>query len=178
MYTKYAHAHCAGSPTPVWCASNRMQQESDSSSRDSRLDFLSPEFSAEQALVCSPSKIQLPCPEVQPCDNLEHYASVVRGITRQPPPPPPPATCSQQQPQQQQKRAAVALSSQQKIIRTVKSVISTMESKSIDPLSHETHLVCWFRSNVRPSLSGTKMSTGESEGEGSGEALCRGQRRM
>lgn len=51
---------------------------------DGVLDFLSPAFSAEQALLSSPSKIQLPCPEVQPCDNLEQYSSVVRGLSRKP----------------------------------------------------------------------------------------------
>ena len=49
------------------------------------LDFLSPAFSAEQALLSSPSRIHLPCPEVQPCDNLDHYSSVVRGLTRRRP---------------------------------------------------------------------------------------------
>ena len=51
---------------------------------DPALDFLSPEFSAEKALASSPSRICLPCPEVQPCDNLGHYSSVVRGLSRRP----------------------------------------------------------------------------------------------
>ena len=111
------------------CALNRMQHDN---SPDPSLDFLSSQFSAEKALVTSPSEIQLPCPEVQPCDNLQQYASVVRGTWRKPPPLQS-AACSrgqlQEQPREQRMRAAVPLSSRQRLFRTVKSVISTMESK-------------------------------------------------
>ena len=115
-------------PPQSRCALNRMQQDN---SPDPSLDFLSSQFSAEKALVTSPSKIQLPYPEVQPCDNLEQYASVVRGTSRKPPSQS--AACSrgqlQEQPRKQGARAAVPLSSRQRLVRTVKSVISTMESK-------------------------------------------------
>ncbi|CAI8026130.1 Small nuclear ribonucleoprotein Sm D-like protein [Geodia barretti] len=110
-----------------------MQQDN---SPDPSLDFLSSQFSAEKALVTSPSKIQLPYPEVQPCDNLEQYASVVRGTSRKPPSQS--AACSrgqlQEQPRKQGARAAVPLSSRQRLVRTVKSVISTMESPTSGPL--------------------------------------------
>ena len=49
---------------------------------DSALDFLSPQFCPEQALASSPSRIRLPWPEVQPCDNLDVYSSVIRGLSR------------------------------------------------------------------------------------------------
>ena len=51
---------------------------------DGALDFLSSEFSPKKALLFSPSKLQLPCPRVEPCDNLDSYLSVVKGTTRPP----------------------------------------------------------------------------------------------
>ena len=58
-------------------------------SEDRALDFLSPEFCPEQALASSPSKLRLPCPHVQPCDNLDTYASIMRGTVRPPATPAP-----------------------------------------------------------------------------------------
>lgn len=54
------------------------------SAPDPALDFLSSTFRPEQALVCSPSRLHLPCPDVQPCDNLDTYSSVIRGLSRKP----------------------------------------------------------------------------------------------
>ena len=68
----------AASPAPCMAG----EEAGSSSKPPAELDFLSPSFSAEQALVCSPSRLQLPCPEVQPCDNLEHYSSIVHGSSR------------------------------------------------------------------------------------------------
>ena len=111
-------------PPRHWCALIRMQRES--SPADSSLDFLSPQFSAEKALDSSPSRIQLPCPEVPPCDNLEQYASVVRGISRRPQHAEA-AARSQREPEERQMRAPAG--SRERLVRTVKSVISTIESK-------------------------------------------------
>lgn len=58
-------------------------------SEDKALDFLSPEFCPEQALASSPSKLRLPCPHVQPCDNLDTYMSIMRGTVRPPAAPAP-----------------------------------------------------------------------------------------
>lgn len=49
------------------------------------LDFLSASFDAVKALQCSPSKVTLPHPSVPPCDNLDAYSSVVRGIRQEAP---------------------------------------------------------------------------------------------
>lgn len=51
---------------------------------DPALNFLSTSFDPVKALKCSPSKVCLPHPTVQPLDNLHLYASVVEG-TRQTP---------------------------------------------------------------------------------------------
>ena len=42
---------------------------------DPALDFLSVSFDPLKALQCSPDKVQLPHPSVQPCDNLQAYTS-------------------------------------------------------------------------------------------------------
>ena len=94
-----------------------------SPTRPAELDFLSPEFSAEQALVCSPSRIQLPCPEVQPCDNLDHYSSVVRGLSRKLAPPPPSSSCPARP--EVEKAKCVSLPVQ----KNVKTVLTFMESE-------------------------------------------------
>ena len=98
---------------------------------DERLDFLSPDFSAEEALQSNPSRIQLPCPEVAPCDNLDQYASLARGVSRTT------DTITQQQreragdreepPQQEGARGACQV--QRRMVRVVKSVILTMDGE-------------------------------------------------
>ncbi len=51
-----------------------MQSEEEELKKDDlSLDFLSPQFDPLKALTASPSEIQLPCPEVPPCDNLVMY---------------------------------------------------------------------------------------------------------
>lgn len=42
---------------------------------DPTLDFLSLSFDPVKALQSSPSKVLLPHPSVQPCDNLQAYTS-------------------------------------------------------------------------------------------------------
>ncbi len=49
------------------------EEEKQKGEDDSSLDFLSPQFDPLKALTSNPSKIQLPCPEVPPCDNLVMY---------------------------------------------------------------------------------------------------------
>ncbi len=49
---------------------------------DPSLDFLSPQFDPLRALQTSPSKLRLPYPAAQPCDNLQIYQSVVKGTRR------------------------------------------------------------------------------------------------
>lgn len=46
------------------------------------LDFLSTEFDAERALHSDISKLDLPYPNVKPCDNLQAYESLVNGTKR------------------------------------------------------------------------------------------------
>ena len=105
---------------------------------DERLDFLSPDFSAEEALQSNPARIQLPCPEVAPCDNLDQYASLARGVSRTSNKPPPATdTITHQQreragdreepPQQEGARGACQV--QRRMVRVVKSVILTMDSE-------------------------------------------------
>ncbi len=48
------------------------------------LDFLSPQFDPLRALATSPSKIQLPCPDVRPCDNLRMYEQGVCTVSDNP----------------------------------------------------------------------------------------------
>ncbi len=43
--------------------------------RDPSLDFTSSSFDALKALHTDPSRLQLPYPTVQPCDNLDAYES-------------------------------------------------------------------------------------------------------
>lgn len=86
---------------------------------DPALDFLSPKFCPEQALVCSPSRIHLPCPEVQPCDNLDIYSSVVRGLSRKPT-----SSDPAQLKEQREERLPVSVRK-----RSVKSVLLLMESE-------------------------------------------------
>lgn len=50
---------------------------------DVALDFLSPRFDPVRALHADPSAVRLPCPDIQPCDNLDAYDSVMRGVRRQ-----------------------------------------------------------------------------------------------
>lgn len=52
---------------------------------DVALDFLSPQFDPARALHADPSAVWLPCPDIQPCDNLDAYDSVMRGVRRQAP---------------------------------------------------------------------------------------------
>ena len=58
-------------------------------SEDEELDFLSPKFDPLKVLTTSPSKLELPCPDVQPCDNLQMYNAGINAcpvcqlITRQ-----------------------------------------------------------------------------------------------
>ncbi|XP_011403001.2 PREDICTED: U7 snRNA-associated Sm-like protein LSm11 [Amphimedon queenslandica] len=47
---------------------------------DPELDFLSSDFNASKALLSS--SLSVPCPEVQPCDNLDQYLSVVKGTRK------------------------------------------------------------------------------------------------
>lgn len=82
---------------------------------DPALDFLSSNFCPEQALVCSPSRIHLPCPEVQPCDNLDVYSSVVRGLSRK---------LTSSDPAQLKKEENLSVRK-----RSVKSVLLLMESE-------------------------------------------------
>lgn len=42
---------------------------------DPELDFLSVSFDPSKVLQTSPSKVVLPHPSVQPCDNLQAYTS-------------------------------------------------------------------------------------------------------
>ena len=49
---------------------------------DASLDFLSPDFDPQRVLAVSPSKVQLPCPSVQPCDNLDTYDSIMLGTRK------------------------------------------------------------------------------------------------
>lgn len=53
----------------------KKHMEDESAAGDPSLDFLSPQFDPLKALSTNPSKILLPCPQVQPCDNLEVYKS-------------------------------------------------------------------------------------------------------
>ena len=52
-----------------------------SNDEDPALDFLSVSFDPLKALQISPSKVGLPHPTVQPCDNLEAYTSGMYGHT-------------------------------------------------------------------------------------------------
>ena len=54
-------------------------------SDDVTLDFLSPQFDPARALHADPTALRLPCPDIQPCDNLDAYDSVMRGVRRQAP---------------------------------------------------------------------------------------------
>ena len=49
-------------------------------SEEETLDFLSPKFDPLKVLTTNPSKVQLPYPDVQPCDNLQMYAAGTRYI--------------------------------------------------------------------------------------------------
>lgn len=49
------------------------------------LDFLSPQFDLVRALHADPADVHLPCPYIQPYDNLDAYDSVMRGVRRQAP---------------------------------------------------------------------------------------------
>lgn len=49
------------------------------------LDFLSPQFDPVRALHADPADVHLPCPDIQPYDNLDAYDSVMRGVRRQAP---------------------------------------------------------------------------------------------
>lgn len=88
---------------------------------DPALDFLSPAFCPQQALEFSPSRIRLPCPEVQPCDNLDHYSSVVRGLSRKLAAPALSGTAQLEE----ERRVAVPVTGR----KWAKSVISVMESE-------------------------------------------------
>ena len=45
---------------------------------DPSLDFASSSFDALKVLHTDPSNLHLPCPSVQPCDNLDAYESSKR----------------------------------------------------------------------------------------------------
>ena len=93
---------------------------------DGALDFLSPEFSPQKALLFSPSKLQLPCPRVEPCDNLDSYLSVVKGTTRPPAGPEPDGAAGQTEAEPGKKEGRVEPVRRQR--RVIKSVLTTMES--------------------------------------------------
>ena len=50
-------------------------QEVEAGEGDPSLGFTSSDFDALKALHTDPSKLQLPCPNVQPYDNLDAYES-------------------------------------------------------------------------------------------------------
>ena len=103
---------------------------------DPLLDFLSPEFSAEKALVSSPSRIRLPCPEVQPCDNLGHYTSVVQGLSRRRE-----ATSSRGEVKEEESER-VAVRGRKKPVKTVMSVMESMCGRSSIAMCKFTVCVC------------------------------------
>ena len=52
------------------------------SAGESGLDFLSGEFDPLRALQAPPDRVALPCPSVQPCDNLDMYDSLMKGTRK------------------------------------------------------------------------------------------------
>ena len=46
---------------------------------DPSLDFLSQRFDPLKALQASSSSLSLPCPDVQPFDNISQYQALIRG---------------------------------------------------------------------------------------------------
>ena len=58
-----------------WSGSRDYQCEMQNEGADSSLDFTSSEFDPLKALHTDSSKLQLPYPNVQPCDNLDAYES-------------------------------------------------------------------------------------------------------
>lgn len=89
------------------------------------LDFFSPQFDPVRALHADPADVHLPCPDIQPYDNLDAYDSVMRGVRRQAP------SGAAHEPankgvEEKNKVEGVAASK-----RHVKSVIHFMECKQI-----------------------------------------------
>ena len=55
------------------------ERESKEAADSSSLDLLSANFDPLKALSSSNESISLPCPEVQPLDNLAQYEAIVKG---------------------------------------------------------------------------------------------------
>ena len=55
------------------------KRDSEEAADSSSLDLLSASFNPMKALSSSNESINLPCPEVQPLDNLAQYEAIVKG---------------------------------------------------------------------------------------------------